>query len=154
MNKQKIDDSLWDKYASFYKNLKNGYWLCDVRELIGYIPWYFNMPDEDKNEAWKFLNDENYFYAPYGPTTTERNYSEFMRNYPHMCLWNGPSWPFATSQTLTALANFINNYEQDVMCKSDYFNWIKLYANSHYLTTETGEKIPYVDENLDPFTGE
>ncbi len=152
--KELMDMLLWDPEASFYKNRKNGYWLCDIRELIGYLPWYFNMPDEDKNEAWKFLNDQEYFYAPYGPTTVERNYSEFMREYPHVCLWNGPSWPFATSQTLTALGNFLNNYHQDVMNKSDYFNWLKLYANSQYDTLENGEKIPYVDENLDPFTGE
>lgn len=152
--KKKMDAALWDKNACFYKNRKNGYWLCDVRELIGYIPWYFNMPDEDKNDAWKFLNDEDYFYAPYGPTTAERNHPEFMKFYSHMCLWNGPSWPFATSQTLTALANFICNYKQDVMCKSDYFNWLKLYANSQYQMNENGIKEPYIDENLDPFTGE
>lgn len=152
--KKRMDSLLWDNEASFYKNRKNGYWLCDIRELIGYLPWYFNMPDEDKSEAWKFLNDENYFYAPYGPTTVERNSSEFMREFPHMCLWNGPSWPFATSQTLTALGNFISNYQQNIMQKSDYFNLLKLYANSQYDVTENGEKVPYIDENLDPFTGE
>lgn len=152
--KNKIDKYLWDKEAVFYKNLKNGYWLCDVCELMGYIPWYFNMPDEDKNEAWKFLNDEEYFYAPYGPTTTERKYRDFMRDYPHMCLWNGPSWPFATSQTLTALGNFLCNYKQDVLGKQAYFNLLKQYAASQYDDDGNGAKTPYIDENLDPFTGE
>jgi len=152
--KAKIDKSLWDKEACFYKNLKNSYWLCDIRELMGYIPWYFNMPDEDKNEAWKFLNDKNYFYAPYGPTTAEQNHPEFMRDYPHMCLWNGPSWPFATSQTLTALGNFLSDYNQDVMTKKDYFDLLKIYAGSQYCIDENGKKMPYIDENLDPFTGE
>ena len=59
--KKRLDNLLWDNEASIYKNRKNGYFLCDIRELIGYLPWYFNMPDEDKNEAWKFLNDEHYF---------------------------------------------------------------------------------------------
>lgn len=152
--KTKMDTILWDKDACFYKNLKNGYWLCDVRELIGYIPWYFSMPDEDKNEAWKFLFDENCFYAPYGPTTAEQSHPDFMRAYPHVCLWNGPSWPFATSQTLTALANFLCNYHQDVVGKTDYFHLLKLYANSQYDVLPSGEKVPYIDENLDPFTGE
>ena len=151
--KAKMDKSLWDKEACFYKNI-NGYYRCDVRELIGYIPWYFNMPDEDKNDAWKFLNDENYFYAPFGPTTTERNYKDFMKEYSHMCLWNGPSWPFATSQTLTALGNFLCNYNQDVMEKRDYYNLLKLYAQSQYIVNDDGQKIPWIDENLDPFTGE
>ncbi len=151
--KAKMDKSLWDKDARFYKNI-NGYYRSEVRELMGYIPWYFDMPDEDKNDAWKFLNDENYFYAPFGPTTTERNYKDFMKAYPHMCLWNGPSWPFATSQTLTALGNFLCNYSQDVMEKRDYYNLLKLYAQSQYIVNDDGQKIPWIDENLDPFTGE
>ncbi|MBE6541088.1 MAG: hypothetical protein E7672_01425 [Ruminococcaceae bacterium] len=151
--KNKINAYLWDKKATFYKNCTNGWWRSDIRELIGYIPWYFNLPDEDKNEAWKYLNDENYFYAPYGPTTTERNHRLFMYPYTHPCLWNGPSWPFATSQTLTALANFISGYNQDVMTRSDYFNLLKLYANSQYTTNENGDRVPYIDEFLNPFTG-
>ena len=154
MQKNKIDSCMWDKDSSFYKNIKNGYWLCDIREIMGYIPWYFNLPDEDKNEAWKFLNDENYFYAPFGPTTAEQNHPDFMKNYPHMCLWNGPSWPFATSQTLTALGNFLCNYKQDIIRKTDYFKLLKLYAQSQYDTDENGAKTPYIDENLDPYTGE
>lgn len=152
--KQLMDTAMWDKNAEFYKNVKNGYWLCDVREITGYIPWYFGMPDEDKNGAWKFLNDENYFYAPYGPTTAERNYPDFMKSYSHMCLWNGPSWPFSTSQTLTALANFICDYNQDIMGRSDYYKWLKLYAGCQYSENEKGERIPAIDENLHPFTGE
>ena len=155
VQKEKVDRLLWDQGACFYKNKKNGYWLCDVREMIGYIPWYFLLPDEDKNAAWKFLFDEKYFYTPYGPTTAEKGHHEFMRDYPYMCcLWNGPSWPFATSQTLTALANFLCNYHQDVVGKKDYFRLLKVYANSQHDITETGERIPYIGESLDPFTGE
>lgn len=151
--KGKIDALLWDEEACFYKNLKDGCRLADVREEIGYIPWYFNLPDEDKSEAWKFLNDKEYFYAPYGPTTAEQNHPEFMKYFRHECLWNGPSWPFATSQTLTALGNLLHNYKQEVVGKGDYFAWLKLYAGSHYLE-ENGERIPFIDENLDPYTGE
>lgn len=152
--KKKMDAALWDKEAKFYKTNTNGYWICDVREQVGYIPWYFNMPDEDKSEAWEFLFDENYFYAPYGPTTCERNHPYFNKYYNHGCLWNGPSWPFATSQTLTALGNLLSNYKQSVMKKTDYFRLLKIYANSQYDINENGEKVPYIDENIDPFTGE
>ncbi|MEE1042999.1 MAG: hypothetical protein UH854_03445 [Clostridia bacterium] len=153
--KEKIDAILWDKDAEFYKTLAEDkdYQLADVREQIGYVPWYFNIPDEDKTVAWKFLNDENYFYAPYGPTTAERNYKDFMKEFDHECLWNGPSWPFATSQTLTALGNLLCNYSQDVMKKSDYFNLLKQYAMEQHIE-EDGKLKPFIDENLDPFTGE
>lgn len=149
-----MDAALWDNNKEFYINIKNGYFRCGIRELIGYIPWYFNEPDEDKSVAWKFLNDKDYFFAPYGPTTCEQNSEEYMRFFTHMCLWNGPSWPFATSQTITALGNLLANYNQDVMKKTDYYNLLKLYANSQYQINEKGEKEPYVDENLNPYTGE
>ena len=152
--KEKINTVLWDEKAEFYKtfNIKTDK-LVSVREQIGYVPWYFNIPDEKMSQAWKFLFDEDYFYAPYGPTTAERNSPEFMKNFRHECLWNGPVWPFATSQTLTALANLLCNYNQSVMTKTDYYNLLHLYAKCHYIT-ENGKTRPFIDENLDPFTGE
>jgi hypothetical protein len=46
----------------------------DVRELRGYTPWYFNLPEPGKGceVAWKQLMDPKGFYAPYGPTTAEQ----------------------------------------------------------------------------------
>ena len=76
-----------------------------------------------------------------------------MKVYRHECWWNGPSWPFATSQTLTALGNLLCNYDQSVMTEGDYFDLLKTYANSHYIT-ENGERKPFIDENIEPFTGE
>jgi len=42
------------------------------RELHGYIPWYFNMPDPGYETAWQYLMDPDYFYADFGPTTVEQ----------------------------------------------------------------------------------
>ena len=152
--RHKINTILWDENARFYKTLNvETDSLVQVRELVGYIPWYFNIPEAGMSEAWEFLFDEDYFYAPYGPTTAERNYPDFMKEFPHECLWNGPSWPFATSQTLTALGNLLCNYDQSVMTKKDYHALLHLYANSQYLT-QNGTKVPFIDEDLDPFTGE
>lgn len=150
-----INQKLWDENAQFYKNLSenSGYNLADVRELIGYVPWCFNIPEEKMSVAWKFLNDEKYFKAPFGPTTAERCHPEFMAEFDHECLWNGPSWPFATSQTLKALANLLTNYSQDYVNKSDYYSLLSQYARCHYIE-EDGKKRPFIDENLDPFTGE
>ncbi len=152
--KKKINGLLWDDNAEFYKTFdieKNC--LVDVRELVGYIPWYFNIPQSNMENAWSYLNDKRYFYAPYGPTTTEQCCPDFMKEFDHECLWNGPSWPFATSQTLTAMNNFINNYKQTTLEKKDYCELLHLFANSHYLV-ENGKKVPFIDENLNPFTGE
>jgi predicted GH43/DUF377 family glycosyl hydrolase len=72
----------------------------------------------------------------------------------HECLWNGPSWPFATAQTLTAMANLLDDYKQDYVGKSDYLALLKIYAHSQHLTLPDGQTIPFIDENLDPFTGQ
>ncbi len=154
--RDKINTMLWDKSADFFKTLAEDkdYRHADVREQVGYVPWYFNAPYEDKSVAWKFLTDKKYFHAPYGPTTTEQVCPDFMKWFDHECLWNGPSWPFATSQTATALGNLLCNYEQSVMSKSDYYNLLHTYANSQFDTNDAGERVPYIDENLDPFTGE
>ncbi|MBR4761285.1 MAG: hypothetical protein IK086_01450, partial [Clostridia bacterium] len=151
--KDKINTVLWDKKAEFFKtmNVETGK-LVEPREQIGYVPWYFDIPDNDKASAWKFLNDENYFYAPFGPTTAERNCPDFMKEFDHDCLWNGPSWPYATSQTLTALGNLLCDYKQSVMKKGDYYALLHLYAACQYLN-ENGEKTPFIDENIEPFTG-
>ena len=75
-----IDENLWDEDACFYKNLSEdlGYKKSDLREEIGYVPRCYNIPDEDKSKAWKFFMDDNYFAAPCGITTAERNHPRFM----------------------------------------------------------------------------
>lgn len=149
-----VEEKLWDAESVFYKTRTEEGELVPVREQIGYVPWYFNLPGEDKSEAWKFLTDETYFAAPYGPTTAERICPDFMKWFDHECLWNGPSWPYATAQTLTALGNLLCNYNQDVMKNGDYYQILHTYAASHYDTLPDGTRVPYLDENLDPFTGE
>ncbi|WP_347834826.1 hypothetical protein [Gracilibacillus sp. JCM 18860] len=65
-----------------------------------------------------------------------------MFSYEHECLWNGPSWPFATSQTLTAMANVLNDYEQQVIHKEDYWNILSTYAQCHYRTNADASRYP------------
>jgi hypothetical protein len=149
--------TLWDNDAQFFKVIpkKDGTGLCDARELHGYTPWCFNLAGEEYAVAWQFLMDSTHFYAPYGPTTVERRHPGFTVSYEgHECQWNGPSWPFATSVTLTGLANLLNNQRQDYISKKDYFNLLKIYAHSHHLTREDGTVVPWIDENLNPFTGD
>jgi hypothetical protein len=67
------------------------------------------MPDPGFEEAWKFLMDPDYFYAAFGPTTVERHDPLFVLK-PGCCWWSGQSWPFATTQTLKAMANVLQNY--------------------------------------------
>jgi len=151
-----VEDRLWDEAAGFYKTRPRGenQELVDVRELVGYVPWYFNLPERGHEIAWKQLIDPQGFLAPYGPTTAERRHKRFMFQNPHECLWNGPSWPFATSQTLTASANLLNNYRQPYVTKKDYWTLLQTYTKSQHLRLADGRVIPFIDENLQFETGE
>lgn len=154
-----VQEKLWDADAKFFKVLPRGKEakLADVRELHGYTPWYFNLPEQGKGyeAAWKQLMDPKGFYAPFGPTTAEQRHKGFRLSYKgHECQWNGPSWPLATAVTLTALANVLNNYRQDAVSKADYFKTLKIYTASHCLKREDGRTVPWIDENLNPRTGD
>jgi hypothetical protein len=155
--KQAVENQLWDKEAEFFKVLPRdaNAQLCTSRELHGYTPWYFNLPDSGYSSAWKFLMDSTCFFAPYGLTTVERKSPGFRISYEgHECQWNGPSWPYATSITLTALGNLLNNYAQPFVSKEDYFQLLKIYTKSQQLTLEDGKTVPWIDENLNPLTGD
>ena len=166
--KSLIQGKLWDAEAGFFKVIplvtkedQVADWSFgnipaenNVREQIGFIPWYFNLTDAGFEAAWKQLTSDGGFFAPYGPTTAEQRHPRFMFGHDgHECLWNGPSWPFATSQTLTAMANLINNYSQSAVNKKDYFELLKIYTRCHYRKKPDGTTVSWIDENLDPYTG-
>ena len=160
--KKSVQDRLWNKDLNFFTVLPKNYVETDsplnIRELIGYVPWYFNLPD-DKIEyatAWQKIKDTLGFAAPRGLTVTERSHPYFQISYKgHECQWNGPSWPFATTQTLKALANHINNYtNHQMVSKKDYYELLLQYAKSHKRTNHKGETLNWIDENLNPFTGD
>ncbi|MBT8045258.1 MAG: hypothetical protein KJO79_09940, partial [Verrucomicrobiae bacterium] len=155
--KQLVQTKLWDDKVQFFKVMSRDRKLVDVREQHGFTPWYFNLPDKGQGyeAAWGQLMDPRGFYAPYGPTTAEQRHPGFKISYKgHECQWNGPSWPLSTSVTLTGLANVLNNYPQDVIDKKDYFETLKIYTKSHRLKRENGKLVPWIDENLNPYTGD
>lgn len=147
-----VQETLWNQTAQFFEVLpRHGNQLSDVRELLGYTPWYFNLPDTDKSAAWKQIMDPRGFYAPYGLTTAEQRCPRFRVAYEgHECQWNGPSWPFATAVTLTAMANLLNQYRQDIVTRRDYFELLKIYTKSQHLRRDDGRTVSWIDEDLDP----
>jgi hypothetical protein len=117
------------------------------RELIGYVPWQFNLPDAGYESAWKKVMDRDGFLAPFGPTTVERK-DPLFKISPTCCWWSGNSWPYATSQTLKAMANLLQNTKQDVVTKDDYLRLLTTYAKTH---RKNGK--PYIAEACHPDTG-
>ncbi len=124
------------------------------KELIGYIPWMFNIPPKGKEEVFRYLTDENCFYTDYGIATVEKTDKRFLYEVGHECLWNGYVWPFATSQTLTAMRNVIMNYDDNKSCRDSFFRLTKEYAKSHKRIREDGKKVNWIDEVRHPMRDE
>lgn len=140
---------LWSDRDSFFEVEKEkGDTLANVMEEIGFIPWYFNLPDENYSKAWIKLMDSKHFNAPIGITTADRSHSGFRTHGCCKCEWDGAIWPFATSQTLTAMANLLNNYNQKIVSKTDYFTQLKKYELSQHRDGK-----PYIGEYMDEKTG-
>ena len=147
--KQLIRNKLWDEKAKFFKvQFENGE-LSDAREEIGFVPWYFNIPKPGQASAWLQIKDEQGFKAPFGLTTAERRHPAFRSHGVGTCEWDGAVWPFATSQTLTGLANVLNNDDQSFVNKQDYFDALQTFAKAHHKRDK-----PHIGEYLDEQTGE
>ena len=147
--KKLVQTQLWNSNHDFFEVRKEqGDTLANVREEIGFIPWYFNLPDSNYHVAWKWLMDKKTFCAPFGITTADRSHPQFRTHGCCNCEWDGAVWPFATSQTLTAMANLMNNYKQDYVADTNYFDLLETYVESQYYRGR-----PYIGEYLDEKTG-
>lgn len=146
-------DSLWDKEDHFFKTRldKNG-GLHPAREAIGFIPWSFHIaPDKPTYaEAWKQVVDTAGFKAPWGLTTAERREPTFRtRGSGHGCEWDGAIWPFASTQTLRGMANFLADYKNGkVIETTDFYDAVQQYAMSHVMDGKA-----YIGEYQDERTG-
>jgi DUF1680 family protein len=146
--KSLIHELLWDDQAKFFKTRRPNGGLADVREEIGFIPWYFDLPEAGHEQAWQQLLDPQGFSAPMGITTAERRHPQFRSHGVGTCEWDGAVWPFATSQTLVGLANVLRDYPQGYVSKSDYFDALVRYAQSQRYRGK-----PYIGEYLDEQNG-
>ncbi|MBE6700571.1 MAG: hypothetical protein E7582_01590 [Ruminococcaceae bacterium] len=126
----------------------------NARELIGYLPWYFNLMPKGYEKVFRDLTDPCGFMSNNGLTTAEQRHPRFMYSYPHSCLWNGYVWPYATTQTLVAVINLLENYEQEYLTYTDFYKMVSDYAKMHYRVMEDGKKICWIDEVKDPITDE
>jgi hypothetical protein len=166
-----IETKLWNPKDRFYEDLSPAadsgirkekrfkdpgtqLQFAGVRELIGYIPWQFYAPTPSHAVAWKQLFDPQGFAGKYGPTTAERRSPRFRFASDDQCTWNGPSWPYATTQTLLALANLLNGPAQTWIGKQQYYQLFANYVLSQHIKLPSGRTIDWIDEDLDADTDE
>lgn len=144
--KNNVQKYLWnDKFVHFVDRYKVSnkyvkYWnFIRGRELVGYLPWAYHLPDDNSlyASAWKHLVDSSEFAAKYGLRTNEPRYEYYMRQYRYTpmgekeCQWNGPSWPFQTSQVLLALKNLLSIYRHHEVDRGAFFLLLRQYALQH-----------------------
>jgi hypothetical protein len=149
--RQLVESTLWNKSLDFFGSVDEQLAPISVREEIGFIPWYFELPETDRDyaAAWRQFTDPDGFAAPFGITTAERRHPQFRTHGTGSCEWDGAVWPFATSQTLTGLANLIDDYPaQKFVSGRDWYDAFLTYTRSqHY------DGLPYIGEYLDEKTG-
>jgi hypothetical protein len=120
------------------------------------------MPDA--TAAWAQLDDPRGFRAPFGITTAERRHPQFRSHGVGTCEWDGAVWPFATCQTLYALANMLRDNGLPARTRlrpatarqvaphatrNTYFHAFLTYVHSQH-----ADGKPYIGEYLDEVTGD
>ncbi|TAK93987.1 MAG: glycoside hydrolase, partial [Verrucomicrobia bacterium] len=166
--KRLVEENLWDGSANFFKVLaattdsSASYVPSSAREELGFLPWTFDLPETNRgfDSAWSQLTDPQGFNAPFGLTTAERRHPQFRSHGSGKCEWDGAVWPFATSQTLYALANVLRPNSLSPsdgeragvrgfpVSRTDYFSAFLTYVHSQHADGQ-----PYIGEYLDEVTG-
>ncbi len=126
------------------------------RELVGYLPWMFDLvPDEAKYaSAWAHLFDPASLAGKAGMRTVEKSYAYYMRQYRYLgtareCQWNGPVWPYQTTQVLHGMANLLDHYDNPgPVTRSAYMRALRQYTALHY----QGDRLD-IEEDYDPESG-
>jgi len=161
--KATVEQSLWNDSLQYFtdrfkvNNEYVHYWdFIRGRELAGLIPWYFNLPSNTSkyNAAWKHITDTSWLLGKFGLRTNEPSYEYYFKQFVFFqgqrgSQWNGPSWPYQTSQVLTGMANLLNNYDQQIVTTADYLKTLHLYTLQHYLPNGNINLV----ENYDPNNG-
>ena len=158
--RDQLNTTLWD--GDFYRavhgpdenNLPCVQETCPeqtVRELIGYIPFAYDLAPKGAEAAFKYLFDRSGFLCDVGFTTAEQSHPRFLYRVKHACTWNGYVWPYATSQVVDAMARTLKK-EQNVLTKEHLYEAIHTYAKSHFLDLPDGRRVPWIDEAKHPFT--
>ena len=167
--KKRFQDDIWNDTLSHFIDRHYQatefvqYWEpIRGRELVGLVPWMFDMPDDNNkySAAWSHLLNTEELRGSSGMRTVEPSYEYYMKQYRYdaptglrECQWNGPVWPYQTTQVLLGLANLLNNYDQTVISKDDYLQELRSYTKLHYNNGKLDLEEDYEPDKLGPIVG-
>ncbi|KAI0428930.1 six-hairpin glycosidase [Xylaria sp. FL1042] len=169
--KTTVQNFLWNATYEHFIDRYYGNTSCSTywdfirgRELVGYLPWLHNLPDDEPEyaQAWAHLTDSTKLAGAFGLRTNEPTYEYYMVQYRYdaatglrECQWNGPTWPYQTSQVLSALANVFDQYPitaaQGIVTTKDYMDILSQYTSYHYNKNRGG--YLNIEEDYDGSTG-
>lgn len=167
--KTRVQDALWNSTFEHFidrfqvNNAFVKYWdPIRGRELVGMVPWTHSLPDDTAEyaSAWQHVLNSSQLLGEHGLRTVEPSYQYYMRQYRYEgtepeCQWNGPVWPFQTTQVISGLANFLNDYKTGaaagIISAADHTQLLKQYAQLHY-NPERGNILD-LEEDYYPDTG-
>lgn len=144
-----INNRLWNPEIGMFGTLAEDGEPRHVREQIGYIPWMYGLADEGRDGCFRNLLESDCFLAKHGLRTADARHPDYMKFNPHSCLWNGPVWPFATTQTLSAVIEYLHTAADPTITAEDFMKLLLQYAYSQ----RDADGTPWIDENMHPDTG-
>lgn len=126
------------------------------RELVGYLPWTFGLVEDRRfAQAWAHLLAHDRLAGAAGMRTVEPSYEHYMRQFRYdketgapECQWNGPIWPFQTTQVLMGVGHLLRGVPQEVVNRADYLRLLRQYAALHL----QGDRLD-LEEDYHPETG-
>ena len=131
-----------DVYQRSTRYAQAGTWIRG-RELVGFVPWMFNLPPTssanrrgpDYTVAWEHAFNAHELEGAHGLRTVEPTYPRYMHQYRYdqstglpECQWNGPAWPFQISQTLTGMANVLQDPLERAVSIDQYVHMLREYT--------------------------
>ncbi|MEC3912348.1 discoidin domain-containing protein [Sphingobium sp. CR2-8] len=140
-------------FVNYWEPIRN-------RELVGYLPWMFDLVPDDAQyaAAWAHLLDPASLAGKAGMRTVEASYEYYMRQYRYLgdapeCQWNGPVWPYQTTQVLHGMANLLDHARQTgPVTRSAYMRLLRQYAALHYQGVGRDRRLD-IEEDYHPETG-
>jgi len=162
--KQSLLQALWnEKLQHFVDRYRSGnehvtaWEQTKARELVGYLPWAYGVIGSERayDGAWAALLTPDGLAGPLGLRTVEPSYRYYMRQYRYdkatglpECQWNGPVWPFQTTQALMAVEHLLHARKDGPVSRADYWHWLRQYAALH----GEGGRLD-LQEDYDPANG-
>ena len=153
---------MWDeKDRFFYGILQDDDAVAPVREIVGFYPFMSRIPPNQPQytATLAYLVDEDEFWTAYPPATASKQvpvYSPSISKWPgpggrtHGCMWNGPTWPHATSVILDIAAIAIRQYDQRHITPDVFWRMFDRYTHVQFEGDDLDK--PLVQEYFDAET--